>query len=115
MEFDGEILKLDCKNPVDRYVMSDLVLAFARTVHDGSSLPTYPELQMLGRRIYDATPANFRSRKPRPILELDIDEIQVCAGLINPAMKTHINARLPLESMEKTRDFLFGLLEPKAD
>lgn len=116
MEFDGELLLLDSRDADDRLLISDLVLAFGRTLY-GDPYPggTYPELVKLNSRIVAASPRHLIDRRPRPVLTLDIDEIQVCAGLINAAIRTHDRASLPVESMEQTRDTLYGLLDRGAD
>lgn len=115
MEFSGELLKLNCLDPDDRRIMSDISLAIARTVYDhgrdGDFYPFDPELTNLGQRI-DASYDHLqpKSKVPKPILELDIDEIQVCASLFEPAIRTHAESPLPVESMQQTRMALLELI-----
>lgn len=111
MEFDGDKLRLDCRNPEDALILGDLALAFMRTIYEGPQYPVDQELRALSARINTATPWRLHERRLRPPLILSVDEIQVCAGLINPALKTHEAAKLPVESMERTRDLLYGLLD----
>lgn len=112
MDFNGERLRLDCKQEDDFRVMSDLVITFGRTMGGGwlESNSVDDGLGGLQRRINQATPARFKTRKPRPVLELDLDEIWVCAGLIDPAIRTRVDAPVPVESMNRTRDMLYALL-----